>query len=103
MIDLTKEWSITLNDRVIYEKVDIVVLPNELLMVLHQDIVNPLMFISRSQCSPRYLGELDTDGDSIIDEEYELESYCEIVKKADKRKSNYEATLNSLAKIVERL
>lgn len=103
MIDLTREWSITLNDRVIYEKVDIVVLPNELLMVLHQDIVNPLMFISRSQCIPDYLGELDTDGDAIIDEEYELKPYCEIVKKADKRKSNYEATLNSLAKIVEKL
>jgi hypothetical protein len=48
MIDLTKEWSITLNDRVIYEKV-------------------------------------------------------EIVKKADERKSEYKATLNSLAKIVEKL
>lgn len=105
MIDLNKEWSITLDDRVIYEKVDVIVLPNSTLMVLHRDIVNPLMFYvgdSRPEVF-QYLGELDSDGDAVTDNEYELEPYCEAAKKVDKRESAYRATLNSLAKIVERI
>lgn len=105
MIDLTKEWSITLDGRVVYEKVDIVVLPNSTLMVLHQDIENPLMFYTTENRADRfeYLGELGSDGDSLVDNEYELEPYCEIAKKSDKRKSEYRATLNSMAKIIEKL
>jgi hypothetical protein len=105
MIDLTKEWSITLNDRVVYEKVDIIILPNNMLMVLHQDIEKPLMF-RESDCVANdftYLGELDEDGDSMIDEEFELQEYSEVAKKAKKKVSGYNATLNSLAKIVEKI
>jgi hypothetical protein len=104
MIDLTKDYSITFNDKVLYEKVGVVVLPNTLLMVLHANIKDPLIFRDDSQTGgSTYLGELDVDGDIYIDDSYKLVQYCEAAKKQKERMTDYNATLNSLARIVEKM